>query len=239
MKDITETINSLSDFNNIKIHPQLSTPFPLQLNYSIIYNQSDNNLEDSWCQTWSFLFGLFVLCPEYLHRVHKNISSRDYLEGITGSNDTVINQTLYGTKMLVEILESYLYTFKGGKGSVLRNYKWLMSDYFTHLSKITQLVPSFTCCWLHACIRELYPYINQYLITPDIDGEMCSQILYAKQDSILKNVVGYDQEGNLIVPTQNTKIAFGIRGKKINTSDIQLDKYFSRYTVARDILPIM
>jgi hypothetical protein len=229
--ELDEAIERLKKLANVQSLTVLKTPFPLQLDYQILTGQQSDSMQDTWCQTWSFLYGLFTLVPSYLQDIHRLLNCDKWLTSKAGDQDLNHQQIKEATVILQELVINHTNTDSSFLGS---NCEWTVGQYFNSLSHITQLIPCFTGLWLYACIQCLYPHLDTYLETPDVRGESVSQILYAKIDSIKEGILGYTQNGNLIRPTSYTRSIFeNTKAKSIP----KMSSYFTDYTYINNILP--
>lgn len=229
--ELENALHNIENMEGIHFQPIKSTPFPLQLEYDVFREKGReliSDLQDTWCQTWSFLFGLQMLEPTWVTKVHQVLTNQRIMSRFLGEDIDTLQVLRYG-----KILEEAMKPDISRESTIGIRYNWLVGDYYNLLSQITQVVPSFSGCWLYACIRCLYPHLQKYLRQPEARGEGVSRILLGVHNTLCKNKDQYHQ-------TSLSPYAVNKHTSKVickNLKKVAIVKHFCEYTSIFDVIP--
>jgi hypothetical protein len=146
---INETVLLIAKIGPVKLVDQKFTTYPLQLNYSKLRGEQDDD-KDNWCQTWSWLFSMLVLYPKYVNEFHQTLLSL----AIARKHQTV-TRTILNSDVVSKLHATVV-------GDIVGNYNWVVA-YLNLVSEIGHRNPVYLNIWLYVAIRVTIPYLNKYL----------------------------------------------------------------------------
>jgi hypothetical protein len=189
--DLNEAVRQIKELPEINLLDQQFTRYPLQMNYNPYRETPEetdsDDYKDAWCQTWSWLFGLLVIYPGFVNKIHEVLLDSDIADE-KYNNDQCVMDIVRDNLIIPEVLSEI---GPHRIGDVVANYQWTV-DYFRRVSEIGMKLPYFNTIWLYAAIRLVVPYLQDFIQQPqqtDRDPNSkkigVSSILYRQADKII------------------------------------------------------
>ena len=161
--DVNEAIATISKLEGVTSH-EYFTGRPIQLKYLLSDGDTTTLVDDTYCQSWSFIIPLLVINPSFIGKIHEKLYDTEIQKETLVNFEHYVDGFTQTATRLTEIYE----TFISSPHSITDNYTFVC-NYLNIITQKTKSIKHLTLWILYCSILAICDYFPTTFLTDDFD----------------------------------------------------------------------